>query len=269
MFVPLLSAELPVHVVDVPSPSSRATLAFGAGLTQQSHLATMTRQSLQIRKNSLDMNQRKSPLAAHAAECDHAHGSLTVCGGAALSSHQRNSNPLSPSNPWTSGPGRRPGRPSLAAATRTLILRLARENPRWGYQRIQGELAKLGLRLSATAIRTLLGRHGLGPAPRRGGVSWRVFLRQQAAGILTCDFFTVETVWLKTLYVLFFIELGSRRVHVSGCTATPDAAWVTQQARNLVLQRPELDGGPGSSCVIGTASSRGPLMRSSGVRPAR
>jgi putative transposase len=144
---------------------------------------------------------------------------------------------------WSRGPGRRPGRPSLAAATRALILRLARENPRWGYQRIQGELAKLGLRLSATAIRTLLGRHGLGPAPRRGGVSWRVFLRQQAAGILACDFFTVETVWLKTLYVLFFIELGSRRVHVSGCTAKPDAAWVTQQARNLVLQRPELDGG--------------------------
>jgi putative transposase len=144
---------------------------------------------------------------------------------------------------WSRGAGRRPGRPSLAEATRALTLRLARENPRWGYQRIQGELAKLGLRVSATAIRTLLGRHGLGPAPRQGGVSWRVFLHQQAASILACDFFTVETVWLKTLYVLFFIELNSRRVHVSGCTATPDAAWVTQQARNLVLQRPELDGG--------------------------
>ena len=144
---------------------------------------------------------------------------------------------------WSRGTGRRPGRPSLAEATRALILRLARENPRWGYQRIQGDLAKLGLRVSATAIRTLLGRHGLGPAPRRGGVRWRVFLRRQAASILACDFFTVETVWLKTLYVLFFIELGSRRVHVSGCTAKPDATWVTQQARNLVLQRPELDGG--------------------------
>jgi putative transposase len=93
---------------------------------------------------------------------------------------------------WSRGAGRRPGRPSLDEATQALILRLARENPRWGYQRIQGELGKLGLQVSATAIRTLLGRHGLGPAPRRGGVSWRVFLRQQAGGILACDFFTVE-----------------------------------------------------------------------------
>jgi putative transposase len=143
---------------------------------------------------------------------------------------------------WSGGAGRRPGRPSLDEATRRFILRLARENRRWGYQRIQGELAKLGLRVSATAIRTLLGRHGLGPAPRRGGVSWPVFLRQQAASILACDFFTVETVWLKTLYILFFIELGSRRVHLGGCTASPDAAWVTQQAKNSVLGRPDLGG---------------------------
>jgi putative transposase len=142
---------------------------------------------------------------------------------------------------WSRGAGRRPGRPSLDEATRQLILRLAHENPRWGYQRIQGELAELGLRVSATAIRALLGRHGLGPAPRRSGVSWRGFLRQQAASILACDFFTVETVWLKTLYVLFFIELGSRRVHLGGCTAKPNAAWVTQQARNLVVTRPHLD----------------------------
>jgi putative transposase len=87
-------------------------------------------------------------------------------------------------------------------------------------------------------IRTLLGRHGLGPAPRRGGVSWRRFLRQQAASTLACDFFTVETVWLKTLYVLFFIELGSRRVYLGGCTANPDATWVTQQARNLAREWP-------------------------------
>jgi putative transposase len=143
---------------------------------------------------------------------------------------------------WSRGASRRPGRPSLDEATRALILRVAHENPRWGYQRIQGELAKLGLRVSATAIRTLLGRYGLGPAPRRGGVSWPVFLRQQAASILACDFLTVETMWLKTLYVLFFIELGSRRVHLGGCTANPDAAWVTQQARNLARERPDAEG---------------------------
>jgi len=137
---------------------------------------------------------------------------------------------------WSRGAGRRPGRPSLDEATQALILRLARENPRWGYQRIQGELAKLGRRVSATAIRTLLGRHGLGPAPCRGGVSWRVFLHQQATSILACDFFTVETMRLKSLYVLFFIELGSRRVHLGGCTANPDAAWVSQQARNLARE---------------------------------
>src|SRR4029450_2228744 len=98
---------------------------------------------------------------------------------------------------------------SASGGARALIRALASEDPRWGDQRIQGDLANLGLRVSATAIRILLGRHGLGPAPRRGGVSWRVFLRQQAASILACDFFTVETVWLKTLYVLFFIELNS------------------------------------------------------------
>jgi hypothetical protein len=124
---------------------------------------------------------------------------------------------------WSRATSDRPGRPPLREATQTLILRFARENPRWGYQRIQGELAKLGLSVSATTIRALLGHHGLGPAPRRGGVTWRRFLRQQAASTLACDFFTVETVWLKTLYVLFFIEVGSRRVHLGGCTASPDA----------------------------------------------
>jgi hypothetical protein len=89
--------------------------------------------------------------------------------------------------------------------------------------------------VSATAIRTILRRHGLGPAPRRSGPSWSEFLRSQAHGILAFDFFTVETAWLRTLYVLFAIELGSRRVHVLGATATPDSAWVTQQARNLVV----------------------------------
>ena len=104
---------------------------------------------------------------------------------------------------------------------RDLILRLARENPRWGYVRIQGELRKLGLRVAASTIRALLRRSGLGPAPRRGGPSWGEFLRAQAHGIVACDFFTVETARLRTLYVLFWIELGSRRVHLAGVTSNP------------------------------------------------
>ena len=91
------------------------------------------------------------------------------------------------------------------------------------------------MRVSATAIRTTLRGHGLHPAPRRANGTWRAFLRQLAAGIVACDFFTVDTVWLKRLYVLFFIELDTRRVHLGGVTAHPDGAWVTQQARNLLL----------------------------------
>jgi putative transposase len=136
---------------------------------------------------------------------------------------------------WTD-PHRGTGRPPLDQELQQLIVRLATENPRWGYQRIQGELLRLGMRVSATAIRTTLRRHGLDPAPRRAGSTWRAFLRQQAAGIVACDFFTVDTVWLRRLYVLFFIELDTRRVHLGGVTANPNAAWVTQQARNLLLR---------------------------------
>lgn len=129
-----------------------------------------------------------------------------------------------------------PGRPRIDPGVRELVLRLGRENPRWGCLRIQGELRKLGIRLGATTIRTILRRSGLGPAPRRSGLSWSEFLRAQAQGIVACDFFTVETVFLRTLYVLFFIELRSRRVHLAGVTRNPDSAWVTQQARNLAME---------------------------------
>lgn len=112
---------------------------------------------------------------------------------------------------------------------------MARENPRWGYLRIRGELLKLGIQVSATSIRTILRRAGLGPAPRRSGPSWSEFLRAQAHGIMAVDFFTLETAWLRTLYVLFAIELGSRRVHVLGVTRNPGSAWVTQQARHLAV----------------------------------
>jgi putative transposase len=135
---------------------------------------------------------------------------------------------------WTY-PHDQTGRPPLDREVLQLIIRLARENPRWGYQRIKGELQHLGIRVSATTIRTMLRRHGLDPAPRRAATNWRAFLRQQATGIVACDFFTVDTVWLRRLYVLFFIELGTRRVHVAGVTANPAGAWVTQQARNLLM----------------------------------
>jgi putative transposase len=131
---------------------------------------------------------------------------------------------------------RYPGRPPLDPDVRELVLRLARENRGWGCLRIQGELRKLGIRTGATTIRTILRRSGLGPAPRRSGPSWSEFLRAQAHGMVACDFFTVETAWLRTLYVLFFVELGSRRVHLAGVTANPDFAWMTQQARNLAIE---------------------------------
>jgi putative transposase len=135
---------------------------------------------------------------------------------------------------WTH-PHRQPGRPPLDQEVQQLIVRMARENPRWGYKRIQGELQRLGVQASATAIRTTLRRQRLDPAPRRASGTWRAFLRQQAAGIIACDFFTVDTIWLRRLYVLFFIELDTRRVHVARVTAHPTGQWVTQQARNLLL----------------------------------
>ena len=137
---------------------------------------------------------------------------------------------------WTYRRVGRPGRPPLDPMVPELILRLARENPRWGCMRIQGELRKLGIRVGATTIRTLLRTARVGPAPRRTGPSWTEFLRAQAGGIIACDFFTVETAWLRTFYVLALIELGSRRIFVSPSTAHPDSAWVTQQARNLAME---------------------------------
>jgi transposase InsO family protein len=119
------------------------------------------------------------------------------------------------------------------AETTALVLRLARENPRWGYRRIQGELIKLGVRLAASTIARIMKDHGLGPALRRSGPTWRAFLRTQASHIVATDFFTVDTVLLNRLYVLFFIEFGRRRLWITGVTAHPNGNWVTQQARNV------------------------------------
>jgi len=115
-----------------------------------------------------------------------------------------------------------------------LVLRLARENPLWGYLRIVGECRKLGVTVSATAVRNLLRRHRLGPAPRTSGPSWSEFLRAQAAGTLACDFFHVGTIVLRRAYVLFFIDLARRKVFLAGVTAHPAGPWVSQQARDLV-----------------------------------
>ena len=126
---------------------------------------------------------------------------------------------------------RRPGRPGLPVGTVSLVLRLARENPTWGYRRIHGELASTGVRLAPSSVWAILRRHGIEPAPRRAGPTWSEFLRAQATTMLACDFFTVDT--LRRLYVLFFIEIDTRRIYLSGITANPVGEWVTQQARNL------------------------------------
>ncbi len=128
------------------------------------------------------------------------------------------------------------GRPPVPDDVQTLIVRLARENPRWGYERIKGELGGLGYRVSASSVRRVLRSHGIGPAPRRASSTWRSFIRQQACGIVACDFFTVDSVWLTRYYVLFFIEIESRRAHLCGITTKPGGHWVTQQARNLATR---------------------------------
>jgi len=133
---------------------------------------------------------------------------------------------------------RGPGRPPMSDELVGLIVRLGRENRTWGCVRIQGELRKLGIRVSAASVRRVLRRRGLGPVPR-GGPTWAEFLRSQAHSVLATDFFTVDTVSLKQLYVLFVIELSTRQVYLLGVTDHPNGAFVTQVARNLVCELAE------------------------------
>jgi putative transposase len=136
-------------------------------------------------------------------------------------------------------PGRRPGRPKVSREVRGLVLRLARENPRWGYRRIVGEMLGLGIQISPTSVRKILSGGGVGPAGQRGGISWRELIRGQAQSVIACDFFTVDTITLRRIYVLFFIELSTRRVHLAGLTENPHGAWTTQQARSFVCSLPD------------------------------
>ncbi len=135
---------------------------------------------------------------------------------------------------WTY-PRRAPGRPPTAQAVRALVLEMARDNPAGGYRRIHGELTGLGYKIAPLTVWQILKEAGIDPAPRRAGQTWRAFLAGQATTILAVDFFHVDTVFPQRLYELFFIEHGTRRVHLAGITAHPTGAWVTQQARNLLM----------------------------------
>lgn len=135
---------------------------------------------------------------------------------------------------WAAYRGRpRRGRPPISKEVRQLIIRLARENPGWGYFRVRGELLKLGHTIAATTIRSVLLAAGIPPAPRRSGLSWKQFLTAHAESVIAADFICVDTVFFKRLYVPFFVHLATRRILAASCTAEPSEAWVTQQARQL------------------------------------
>ncbi|MGO9778369.1 MAG: helix-turn-helix domain-containing protein, partial [Streptosporangiaceae bacterium] len=158
---------------------------------------------------------------------------------------------------------RRPGRPPKVPGIARLVVRLARENPQWGHRRIHGELMKLGVTVAPSTVWQILHSAGIDPAPRRSGPGWRQFLHAQAAGIVAVDFLHVDTVLLKRLHVLVFIEHGTRRMHIGGVTASPTGEWTVQQARNLALSFSErfsfgerFEDMPGSP---GALLHRGPL----------
>ncbi|MGZ0217507.1 MAG: helix-turn-helix domain-containing protein, partial [Acidimicrobiales bacterium] len=141
---------------------------------------------------------------------------------------------------WTH-PTRGPGRPSTSTEIRRLVLRLAAENPTWGYRRIHGELAGLGHRIASSTVWKILKASAIDPAPKRSEVSWSQYLHSQAA--VACDFFTIDTAMLRRYYVLFFIHIPTRQVFYAGVTANPTGTWTTQAARNLFLRHGDQLGG--------------------------
>ena len=141
---------------------------------------------------------------------------------------------------WDYTNRRRPGRPSTAAAIRTVVIRIATDNPTWGHRRVQGELVKLGHPIAAATVWQILHDAGIDPAPRRTGPTCKQFLTAQARGILAVDFVHMDTVLLRRIYALIIIEHGTRRVHLAGITANPDGAWTTQAARNILMDLGQL-----------------------------
>jgi len=136
---------------------------------------------------------------------------------------------------WTYPRQAAPGRPSTPASIWRLVVTMARQNPGWGHRRIQGELARLGHKIAYSTVWEILKKAGIDPVPKRSGPAWGEFLSAQAHRIIACDFMHVDSAFLRRLYVLIFIEHGTRRLHIAGVTATPTGSWVAQQARNLTM----------------------------------
>jgi transposase InsO family protein len=139
------------------------------------------------------------------------------------------------SRKWDYTVRRRPGRPPTAAAIKSMVIRMAADNPTWGHRRVQGELVRLGHRIAASTVWQILHDAGIGPAPRRSGPSWRQFLTAQAKAVLAVDFLHVDTLFLTRIYALIAVEHGSRRTHLIGISTHPTGAWTTQAARNLMM----------------------------------